>query len=139
VDESEARQVLTSVGSRYVRRHRFDNQSLISVVVDRAAWFERCTFVGAALRLATLDGVHFKMCDFRGAQMRGASLRGVWFAGCDLRDTDLRDADLTGAHFGYVNTGKDDIGRTDLTGATLAGADTDRVTFEQVMGWPSGD
>ncbi|MEV5687387.1 MULTISPECIES: pentapeptide repeat-containing protein [unclassified Streptomyces] len=39
--------------------------------------FTRCSFIGADLRHATLDGCSFKFCDFSGADARGASLREV--------------------------------------------------------------
>ncbi len=95
-------------------------------------WLERCSFVGADLRYATLDGCHFKFCDFRDATLRSASMRGAGFAGWDFRNADLRDADPTGTRFGLVRTGTD-TGRTDLTGTLPAGASLDDALFDDVI------
>ncbi|WP_256102511.1 pentapeptide repeat-containing protein [Streptomyces sp. Ncost-T10-10d] len=38
-------------------------------------WFTRCSFRGADLCQATLNGFRFKLCDLRGANLSGASLR----------------------------------------------------------------
>lgn len=100
-------------------------------------WLTRCSFRGADLRHATLDGCHFKMCDFHGANLRGASLRGATFAGCDLTDTDLRDADLTGARIGLVLTGSPPHGLTDSTGIRLDQAIVRDLQLDQVIGWPT--
>lgn len=54
----------------------FDGLSLTSVGVADVLWLDRCSFVAADLRQATLDGAHFKFCDLRDADLRGASLRG---------------------------------------------------------------
>jgi uncharacterized protein YjbI with pentapeptide repeats len=112
----------------------FDALDLNSVLMNQL-WLERCSFIGADLRHATLDGCHFKLCDFRDATLRSASMRGAAFAGCDFRNADLRDADLTGTRFGHVRTGTD-TGRTDLTGALLAGPSMGDALFENVIGPP---
>jgi uncharacterized protein YjbI with pentapeptide repeats len=112
----------------------FDAVDLSSVLMNQL-WLERCSFIGADLRHATLDGCHFKLCDFRDATLRSASMRGAGFAGCDFRNADLRDTDLAGARFGYVLTGTD-TGRTDLTGTLLAGASLDGALFDNVIGRP---
>jgi uncharacterized protein YjbI with pentapeptide repeats len=117
-----------------VDRQVFDGQDLASVRTQRL-WFARCSFVGADLRHATLDGCSFKMCDFRGANLRGASLRGVSLAGCDLRDADLKDADLTGSHIGHVNTGSHPYGLTDVTGANFTNARLRDLQVDRVIGW----
>ncbi|WP_433191346.1 pentapeptide repeat-containing protein [Actinoallomurus sp. CA-150999] len=121
-----------------VDRQVFDGQDLASVRTQRL-WFARCSFVGADLRHATLDGCSFKMCDFRGADLRGASLRGVSLAGCDLRDADLHDADLTASRLGYVNTGSHPYGLTDVTGANFANARLHDLQVDRVIGWGGSD
>ncbi|MCX4680769.1 pentapeptide repeat-containing protein [Streptomyces sp. NBC_01433] len=100
--------------------------------------FTRCSFMGADLRHATLDGCWFKFCDFSGADLRGASLREVSLAGCDLRGADLRDTDLTDTRLGSVNTGMPPLGLTDVTGARFEGASLRNVQAEGVIGWPPG-
>jgi uncharacterized protein YjbI with pentapeptide repeats len=116
-----------------VSREDFSGTDLVAVRVSR--WFTRCSFAGADLRQATLDGCHFTLCDFRGATLRGASLRGVSWSGSDLRDTDLRDTELTGARFSWVNTGTPPYGRTDVTGARFDGATVRHVHLANVIGW----
>lgn len=106
-----------SYGQR-LRRVSFAGQDLSSVSAAGLSWLERCSFDGADLRQATLDGMRLKLCTLRNANLRGASLRGVHFAGCDLTGADLRGVDLHGASFSAVNTG-DDSGRTVLSGALL--------------------
>ncbi|MEV5746477.1 pentapeptide repeat-containing protein [Actinoallomurus sp. NPDC052308] len=117
-----------------VDRQVFDGEDLASVRTQQLR-FARCSFVGADLRHATLDGCFFKMCDFRGADLRGASLRGTSLAGCDLREADLRDADLTGGLLGYVNTGSHPYGLTDATGANFANARLRDLQVDRVTGW----
>ncbi|MGV9426648.1 pentapeptide repeat-containing protein [Streptomyces sp. NPDC003656] len=112
---------------------RFDGDDLASVCL-RELRLTRCSFRGADLRHATLDGCGFKLCDFHGADLRGASLRGVSFAGCDLTGADLRGADLTGAHFGRVLTGTPPHGLTDITGARLDHAVLRDLPLDQVVG-----
>ncbi|WP_307844602.1 pentapeptide repeat-containing protein [Actinotalea solisilvae] len=90
---------------QHVRRLDVSGVSLVSLALPRSVWFDRCRFVGADLRHATLDGSHFKLCDFTGADLRGASPRGASFAGCDLTGVDLRGADLFDARFGAVGVG----------------------------------
>lgn len=97
-----------------------------------------CSFIGADLRHATLDGSWFNFCDLSDADLRGASLRDVSLAGCDLRGADLRDTDLTGARLGSVNTGIPPHGLTDVTGARFEGATLRNVQGEGVIGWPPG-
>ena len=124
-------------GARYgmsISGRVFDALDLNSVLMNQL-WLDRCSFIGADLRYATIDGCHFMFCDFRDATLRSASMRGAGFAGCDFRNADLRDADLTGTRFGYVRTGSD-TGRTDLTGTLLAGASLDGALFENVIGLP---
>ncbi|MFD4976997.1 pentapeptide repeat-containing protein [Streptomyces sp. NPDC058424] len=99
--------------------------------------FTRCSFAGADLRQATLDGCSFTFCDLGGADLRGASLRGVSLSGCDLRDADLRDADLTEATFGSVNSGRPPHGLTNVTGIRLEGAILRDVQLDDVIGWPA--
>jgi uncharacterized protein YjbI with pentapeptide repeats len=110
MDERAARLELSRQRGHLVR-HGFDGLSLSSVRFAEDGWFDRCSFVGADLRQATLDGAHFKMCTFRGADLRGASLRSVRLGGCDLRDARLQ--------------------RADLTDAVLTG-----LVAERVIGWP---
>lgn len=88
-----------------VRRFDFSKAALSSVSGPKMLRLDRCTFAGADLRHATLDGWHFKLCDLTGVSFRGASLRGAWFAGCDLSGADLRDTDLTDVQFGSVGVG----------------------------------
>ncbi|WP_411081513.1 pentapeptide repeat-containing protein [Streptomyces sp. cmx-18-6] len=115
----------------------FTDQNLASTRTAQLR-FSRCTFKGADLRHATLDGGSFKFCDLSGADLRGASLRGAVLAGCDLRDADLRDADLTDAILSSVNTGIPSLGPTDVTGARFEGASLRNVQAEDVTGWPPG-
>ncbi|MGY5036540.1 pentapeptide repeat-containing protein [Streptomyces sp. 900116325] len=82
----------------------FDVDDLASVRLQQL-WFTRCSFRGADLRQATLDGCRFKLCDLHGTNLSGASLRGVFLAGCDLTGADLRGADLSGAQLGQVLSG----------------------------------
>ncbi|ABS03830.1 pentapeptide repeat protein [Kineococcus radiotolerans SRS30216 = ATCC BAA-149] len=103
---------------QHLHQVSFAGQDLTSVSIPRLLWLERCSFDGADLRQATLDGMHLKLCTLKDANLRGASLRGVSFTGCDLTGADLRDADLHGASFGAVNTGNSS-GRTVLSGALL--------------------
>lgn len=117
-----------------IERQVFDGQDLTSLRT-RHLWFVRCSFVGADLRHATLDGCSFKLCDLREADLRGASLRNAGLAGCDLRDADLRDTDLTAARFGRVNTGAPPHGLTDVTGAMFDNAITRDLRIDQVIGW----
>ena len=96
------------VGAYYgaaLRQLDFSKAALSSVSGPKLLWLDRCTFAGADLRFATLDGWHFKLCDLTGANLRGASLRGASFAGCDLTGADLRDTDLTYVRFGSVGVG----------------------------------
>ncbi|MFC4908321.1 pentapeptide repeat-containing protein [Actinomadura gamaensis] len=134
-DETPSKRTLSAL-TRYttVSRQVFDGQDLISLRALHL-WFERCSFVAADLRHATLDGCSFKLCDLRGAVLRGASLRGVSWAGCDLRDADLRDTDLAGARFGFVNTGAPPYGLTDVTGAQFDNAIVRGLETERVIGW----
>ncbi len=98
--------------------------------------FERCSFVAADLRQATLDSCSFRYCDLSQAKLRGSSLRFVQFTGCILDGADLRDCDLTGARFDHANTG-DQSGRTTTTGVLLDGAILTDVTISDVVGWPA--
>jgi uncharacterized protein YjbI with pentapeptide repeats len=134
-DEAPSRQTLSAL-PRYttVTRRLFDDQDLTSLRALNL-WFSRCSFAGADLRHATLDGCSFKLCDLRGADLRGASLRGVNWAGCDLRNADLRDTDLTAGRFGLVNTGAPPQGLTDVTGAKFDDAITRDLQMDQVIGW----
>lgn len=131
-----ARQRLATL-HRYaaVNGEDFSGQSLASART-LSPRFTRCSFAGADLRHATLDGSWFTFCDLGGADLRGASLRGVSLAGCDLRGADLRDADLTDAALGSVNTGIPSYGLTDITGARFEGASLRDVRAEDVYGWP---
>lgn len=113
----------------------FTHQDLTSTRT-RQLRFARCSFQGADLRHATLDGCWFKFCDFSGANLRGASLRGAVLAGCDLRDADLRDTDLTDVRLSSVNTGIPRLGPTDVTGARFEGTSLCNVHAEDVIGWP---
>lgn len=97
--------------------------------------FDRCSFVDADLRHATLAGRYFKLCDFRGADHRGASLRNASFAGCDFRAADLRDCDFGRATFGFVNTG-DVNGLTDMTDAIWSAGVPMEAEFSRVIGLP---
>lgn len=98
--------VLKSAGyGAKVRGLDLSRASLLSVTGPNLLWLERCSFAGADLRHATLDGWHFKLCDLTGANLRGASLRGTGFGGCDLTGADLRDTDLRYATFGPVGVG----------------------------------
>lgn len=115
----------------------FTHQNLASARTNQLR-FARCSFAGADLRYATLEGCWFKFCDFSGADLRGASLRGAVLAGCDLRDADLRDTDLTGARLSSVNTGIPRLGPTDITGARFEGTSLRNVQADAVIGWPPG-
>jgi uncharacterized protein YjbI with pentapeptide repeats len=88
-----------------VRRLDLSQAALSSVSGPKSLRLDRCTFAGADLRLATLDGWFFKLCDLTGVNLRGASLRGASFAGCDLTGADLRDTDLTYVEFRSVGVG----------------------------------
>ncbi|MGW5782112.1 pentapeptide repeat-containing protein [Streptomyces sp. NPDC003863] len=133
-----ARQQLAALHSYAVVNHEdFTDQNLASTRTSQLR-FTHCSFIGADLRHATLDGSSFKFCDFTGADLRGASLREVSLAGCDLRGADLRDTDLTGARLESVNTGMPPLGLTDVTGARFEGATLRNVQAEDVIGWPPG-
>ncbi|MEV4254395.1 pentapeptide repeat-containing protein [Spirillospora sp. NPDC049652] len=134
--EEVSKQVLAELGVySEVIRQVFDGRDL-TTLRTRQLRFERCSFVGADLRHAMLDGCFFKMCDLREANLRGASLRGVRLAGCGLQGADLRDADLTDAQLGLVNTGVHPYGQSDVTGADLTGATITGLRADQVIGWP---
>lgn len=92
-----------------IRDVDFSEATLTSISGPKLLWLNRCTFVGADLRLATLDKWHFTRCDFRGANLRGASLRGAWFTGCDLTGADLRDTDLRYVNFSSAGVGESEI------------------------------
>jgi uncharacterized protein YjbI with pentapeptide repeats len=96
----------------------FSDADLSSVATAGFLGLDRCSFRGADLRHATLDGCSFKLCDLSGANLRNASLRGVWFSGCDLTGADLRDADLYEIHLAAVGVGRGAI-PTRLKGALL--------------------
>lgn len=131
----DARSLLrSSTSTSTLRRLSFDGLSLPSIRL--LGWFDRCSFVGTDLRMATLDGAFFKMCDFRAAKLEGASLRGSSFGGCDLSSANLRNADLSYLHLGYVNSGDPAKGRTNLTGADLTGTTIDHLEAVRVIGWP---
>ena len=132
-----ARQRLAALRSyAAVNGEDFTGQNLASVGTSRLR-FTGCSFVGADLRQATLDGCWFKFCDFNDADLRGASLRGVSMTGCDLRGADLRDTDLADARFGSVNTGISPLGLTNVTGARFDGASLRNLQTDDVIGWPS--
>lgn len=100
-------------GARYgatLRGLDFSSAELTSVAGPEVLWMDRCRFVGADLRQATLDGWRLKRCDLSGADLRGASLRGTSFAACDLTGADLRGADLSGARFGSVGVSMGAVG-----------------------------
>jgi uncharacterized protein YjbI with pentapeptide repeats len=118
-----------------VQREYFDGGDLASVRVP-PLWFTRCSFRGADLRQATLDGCHFKLCDLREANLSGASMRGVTMAGCDLTGADLRAVDLTGARFGRVLTGAPPHGLTNATNVRLEDAVLRDLQLDHVIGWP---
>ena len=126
--ELGSRERLHSTTSR-LQALSFDGLDLVSLRLSARLWLDRCSFVGADLRQATLDGAHFKMCDLSGADLRGASLRGTHFAACDFRGADLRGADLRGTSFGWVNTG-DGRGRSLLTAAVLDDGQLEAATLE---------
>lgn len=88
-----------------VRGVDFSGAGLDTVAMAGLVFVERCTFVGADLRHATLDRCCFLLCDLRGADLRGAALRGARFSACDLSGADLRGADLYDAEFGCVGAG----------------------------------
>jgi uncharacterized protein YjbI with pentapeptide repeats len=119
-----------------VQRESFDGGDLVSVRVQPLS-FTRCSFRGADLRHATLDGCHFKLCDLREVKLSGASMRGVIMAGCDLTGADLRAVDLTGARFGRVLTGAPPHGLTNATNVRLEGAVLRDLQLDQVIGWPA--
>ena len=126
--------IVTAYSFAEIKDEVFDGEDLASVAPVQVR-FRRCSFRGADLRQATLDGCSFQLCDLRGADLRGASLRSVAFTGCDLREADLRDCDLTGAELSFQHTG-DDGGRTDVSGARFDGANLTDVSVERVIGWP---
>lgn len=116
-DHARLRSLLA--GAHYAQRLRgidFSGARLDTVRTPDIVWVKRCSFAGADLRHATLDGCHFTLCDMRGVDLRGASLRGASFAGCDLSAAGLRDADLYGASFGSQGRG---VTPTRLVGARL--------------------
>lgn len=115
----------------------FDGLDLVSLRLPAQLWVDRCTFIGADLRQATLDGAYFKMCDFSQADLRGASLRGTHFGACDFSGADLRGADLHGTSFGSVNTG-DDSGRTVLTAARVDEGQLDGAIIQTGTHLPDG-
>lgn len=116
----------------------FSGQDLVSVRASGRLRFSRCSFAGADLRHAALDGCSFMFCDLIGADLRGASLRWVNLSGCDLQSADLRDADLTGARLGSVNTGRPPHGLTNTTGARLDRAVLRNIQVTGTIGWEHG-
>ena len=121
---TDARRVLTSAGyGATLRGLDFSHAELSSAAGPSVLWLDRCSFAGADLRQATLDGWSLKLCDLSGANLRGASLRGTWFSGCDLTGADLRDTDLTGVEFGRVGVGEGV--RETLVDGALVDADVD--------------
>ena len=128
-------QLLSATGT--VRRLSFDGLDLVSLRVSDHVRLDRCSFVGADLRQATLDGAHMRMCDLTGADLRGASLRGARFAACDLSGADLRGADLHGTSFGSVNTG-DSSGHTVLTAARVHAGQLDHAVVASGTHLPDG-
>jgi len=116
----------------------FAGQDLVSARASGRLRFSRCSFAGADLRHAALDGCSFTFCDLSGADLRGASLRGVRLSGCDLCAADLRDADLTGARLGRVNTGRPPHGLSNVTGARFERAVLRDVQADGAIGWEHG-
>ncbi|WP_051681650.1 pentapeptide repeat-containing protein [Cellulomonas sp. HZM] len=118
-DAENARLRSLIVGGRAkLVRVDFSGARLDTVAARGQLFVKYCSFAGADLRHATLDGVGFGRCDLSGADLRGASLRGARFHGCDLSGADLRGADLHGATFGTGGAGQD-ARPTTLTGARL--------------------
>lgn len=134
-DERRARISDAGYGHRF-RGEVFDAAQLISVNGPELLWFSRCSFIGADLRQATLDGWFFLRCDFRRADLRGASLRHVRLTSCDLRDADLRSADLSSAEFSQANTGDPATSAMLLDGARWDGAILDDVLVDPGIEWP---
>ena len=120
-----------------LRALSFDGLDLVSVRLSAHLWLDRCSFVGADLRQATLDSGHFKMCSFSRADLRGASLRGASFSACDFSAADLRGADLHGTSFASVNTG-DDSGRTLLTAVRVDEGQLEGAIIEPGTQLPDG-
>jgi uncharacterized protein YjbI with pentapeptide repeats len=133
------RQRLTALrGYPVVAEEDFAGTDLVSLHASGHLRFHHCSFAGADLRHAALDGCSFLFCDLSGANLRGASLRGVSLSGCDLRGADLRDTDLTGARLATVNTGRPPHGLTDATGARFEGAVLRDIQVDSVIGWERG-
>lgn len=100
------RRLSTAHYGQSLRGVDFSDADLSSVATAGFPRLDRCSFRGADLRQATLDGSSFKLCDLSGANLRNASLRGVRFSGCDLTGADLRDADLHDIHLAAVGVGR---------------------------------
>lgn len=99
--------------------------------------FDRCVFVGASFRLATIRNASFVRCDLSGADFRGATLRDASFAACSLVDADLRHVDLRGVRLGVASDLTGWRGN-DLGGALLDGADLRRLEYRPETAWPVG-
>lgn len=125
-----------------LRRHSYKDEDFgdldLSTHDLTRRWVTRCSFAGADLRHATLDGSFFTMCDFSKADLRAASLRGASFGGCSFRSADLRDADLNYVRLSRVDTGDPERGITVFTGAKLDGARLDHAAYDDSTVWPAG-
>lgn len=95
----------------------------------RGARLDGCNLSGAVLRgadlsRAALDGGNLSACDMQGAKLYRVVARGARFSGADLRDADLTSANLMRATFH----------ETRLAGATFKGANLFRADFDEVLG-----
>ncbi|HLM74607.1 MAG TPA: pentapeptide repeat-containing protein, partial [Polyangiaceae bacterium] len=108
---------------------RMEQVSLVRCTLDGASFLkadlrgmrlaEPCTFVGADLRGAQMDGATLREADFSGADLSGATL-----CSSDLSKSILRDANL------YRVVAKNALFmRADLTGASLIAANLESAIF----------
>ena len=82
------------------------DQTQLSAVIARHAWFKRGAKQGARANLTfhDLSGLSFAGGDLSGADLTGALMKGIDARGADFSDAVLYGADLRLAQLQHVNT-----------------------------------
>jgi uncharacterized protein YjbI with pentapeptide repeats len=103
------------------------DQTQLSAVIARHAWFRRGAKQGVCANLAFHDlcGLSFAGGDLSGADMTGALMKGIDARGADFSDAILYGADLRLAQLQQIN-----LSRADLRGCCLRGADLTNAVLE---------
>ena len=103
------------------------DQTQLSAVIARHAWFKRGSKQGARANLAfhDLSGLSFAGGDLSGADMTGALMKGIDARGADFSDATLYGADLRLAQLQQIN-----LSRADMRGCCLRGADLTSAVLE---------